>query len=63
MTDTPVLAEPVVSARGLKKKFGGKDRISKTYIYTAEPDARGTPKLRIYLPARTALCLRKIKDK
>ncbi|KQT48466.1 multidrug ABC transporter ATP-binding protein [Devosia sp. Leaf420] len=25
MTDTPVLAEPVVSARGLKKKFGGKE--------------------------------------
>jgi 1,4-alpha-glucan branching enzyme len=46
-----------------EKKFGGKDRISKTYIYTAEPDANGTPKLRIYLPARTALCLRKIKDK
>ena len=44
-------------------RFGGKDRISKTYVYTASPDVNGTPKLQIYLPARTALCLKKLKDK
>jgi 1,4-alpha-glucan branching enzyme len=46
-----------------EKRFGGKDRISKTYIYTAEPDVNGTPKLQIYLPARTALCMKKVNNK
>ena len=43
--------------------FGGYDRISKDYIYTAEKQADKKAKLRIYLPARTAVCLVKIKEK
>jgi 1,4-alpha-glucan branching enzyme len=41
--------------------FGGWDRISKEYIYTAKKQPDGKAKLRIYLPARTALCVKKIK--
>ena len=41
-------------------RFGGTDRISKEYVYTAENDSNGVPKFRIYLPARTALCVKKI---
>ena len=37
--------------------FGGFDRISKTYIYTATTHPDGKAKLQIYLPARTGLCL------
>ena len=43
--------------------FGGYDRISKDYIYTAEKQADKKAKLRIYLPARTAVCLVKLKEK
>ena len=43
--------------------FGGFDRISKDYIYTAKKDAQGVPKAQIYLPARTALCLKRVKTK
>ena len=41
--------------------FGGYDRISKDYIYTAEKQADKKAKIRIYLPARTAVCLVKLK--
>ena len=44
-------------------RFCGFDRISKTYIYTATEDVNGTPKLQIYLPSRTALCMKKVKNK
>ncbi len=37
--------------------FGGWDRISETYVYEAGLHPDGKPKLSIYLPARTALCL------
>ena len=37
--------------------FGGWDRISETYVYEARLHPDGKPKLSIYLPARTALCL------
>lgn len=37
--------------------FGGFDRISKTYVYTASTHPDGKAKLQIYLPARTGLCL------
>ncbi len=42
--------------------FGGYDRISKEYVYTAvkQPDKKN--KLQIYLPARTGICLIKIKE-
>jgi len=45
--------------------FGGHGRISTDYVYTAESDGE-TPKTEIYLPARTALCLKctkKVKEK
>ena len=42
-------------------RFGGWDRISKEYVYTAERGADKTPRIRIYLPARTALCMTKLK--
>ena len=41
--------------------FGGWDRISKDYVYTSEKQPDGTYKLRIYLPARTGLCMMKVK--
>ena len=43
--------------------FGGHDRISKEYIYKAEKQADKKAKIQIYLPARTAICLIKLKDK
>ena len=42
-------------------KFGGFDRISKDYIYTATKHPDGNAKLQIYLPARTGLCMVKKK--
>ena len=50
-------------------RFGGWDRISEEYVYTATEGADGMPKLQIYLPARTGLCMiktgreMKIKEK
>ena len=43
------------------KKFGGWDRISKEYVYTAKKDADGKAKLQIFLPPRTAFCMKKVK--
>ncbi len=42
-------------------EFGGFDRISKSYIYTATKHPDGNAKLQIYLPARTGLCMVKKK--
>jgi 1,4-alpha-glucan branching enzyme len=42
-------------------RFGGWDRISKEYVYTAERGKDKKTKIRIYLPARTALCMVKLK--
>ena len=42
-----------------EKRFGGYDRISLDYVYSASDDTENIPKLRIYLPARTALCMKK----
>ena len=41
--------------------FGGWDRISKTCDYAAVKHPDGLCKLQLYLPARTALCLGKVK--
>ena len=41
--------------------FGGYDRISKEYVYTAEKQEDGTYKVRIYVPARTGFCIVKVK--
>ncbi len=40
-------------------RFGGFDRISETYVYTATEHSDGTAKFRIYLPSRTGLCMTK----
>ena len=40
--------------------FGGFDRISKTQIYVANKLLDKTTKLQIYIPARTAICMKKI---
>ena len=43
--------------------FGGYGRISKEYVYTAEKHQRGKKaQFRIYLPARTGICLQRIKE-
>ena len=42
-------------------QFGGWDRISEKQVYHASIHPDGKPKLQIYLPARTGLCLGKIK--
>ncbi len=44
------------------ESFGGYDRISKEYVYTAEKQPDKKAKLQIYLPARTGICLQKIKE-
>ena len=45
------------------EEFGGYGRASKEYIYTATKHPDKKAKLQIYLPARSAVCLIKIKDK
>ena len=44
------------------ESFGGYDRISKEYVYTATKHPDKKAKLQIYLPARTGICLQKIKE-
>jgi 1,4-alpha-glucan branching enzyme len=44
-----------------KEEFGGFGRISEEYEYRAEKHGDGQYKIRIYLPARTALCVAKSK--
>jgi 1,4-alpha-glucan branching enzyme len=41
--------------------FGGFDRISEEYIYTAKRHPDGKAKMQIYIPARTAFCIEKVK--
>jgi 1,4-alpha-glucan branching enzyme len=41
--------------------FGGYDRISKEYVYSAGVGDDGVPFFEIYLPARTALCVRRTR--
>ena len=43
-----------------RKEFGGYGRISETYIYNAELCDDGIYKIKIYLPARTGLVLKKL---
>ena len=45
-----------------EERFGGFDRVSTDYIYTAKKDADGTFKTQIYLPLRTGLCLKRVED-
>ena len=42
-------------------RFGGFDRISKTYIYHAAPTGEGNAEFKIFLPARSGVVLRKMK--
>ncbi len=42
--------------------FGGYDRISKDYVYTAEKHPDKKYKFQIYLPHRSGLCMKKIKE-
>jgi 1,4-alpha-glucan branching enzyme len=42
-------------------RFGGYDRISKEYVYSARIGDDGVPFFEIYLPARTALCVRRTR--
>ncbi len=42
-------------------KFGGYDRISKEYIYTATRKKGSPAEFQIYLPARTALVMKRVK--
>jgi 1,4-alpha-glucan branching enzyme len=39
--------------------FGGHDRVSKTYVYHAEKNKEGKYGIRIYLPSRCGIVLRK----
>jgi hypothetical protein len=45
------------------KAFGGWDRIDHEQICRAHKHPDGSPKLQIYLPARTGLCLKKVKSR
>ena len=40
--------------------FGGFDRVSTDYVYAARKQRDGSYKIRIYLPARTAVCLKRV---
>ncbi len=44
-----------------EERFGGWERISKEYVYTARRDLNGEYKLQIFIPARTGLCLKRLK--
>lgn len=44
-----------------REEFGGFGRVSEEYEYKAEKDPAGGYKIRVYLPARTALCVAKSK--
>ena len=44
-----------------EERFGGFDRISKEYIYTANKHPDGLYKLKIYLPPRCGVCMVKVK--
>jgi 1,4-alpha-glucan branching enzyme len=44
-----------------EKAFGGWDRISRDCVYPATKQTDGKNRLQIYLPARTALCLERVK--
>ena len=44
-------------------RFGGYDRISTTYVYTAHRNAEGKLGFQIYLPSRTAMVLKKLPKK
>ncbi len=44
-----------------REEFGGYDRISEDYVYTAEMHEDGTYTLPIYIPSRTGLCLKRVK--
>jgi len=59
--DVPTTGKYQVVMSTDEKRFGGWDRISKEYVYTAKKQPDGKAKLQIYLPARTALCLKKVK--
>jgi len=43
-----------------REQFGGFDRISEDYVYTASVHPDNNAKLQIYLPSRTAVCLKKV---
>ncbi|MBO7525419.1 MAG: alpha amylase C-terminal domain-containing protein, partial [Clostridia bacterium] len=44
-----------------RKEFGGYERVSETYVYRAVRHTDGLIKLRIYLPSRTGVILKKYK--
>ncbi len=44
-----------------ESRFGGWDRIDLNYIYTAQKQSDKTWKFPIYIPARTGLCMKKVK--
>ena len=43
------------------KDFGGTERVSKTYVYTATKKRSEPATLPIYVPSRCAFCLKKLK--
>ncbi len=44
-----------------ERVFGGWNRISEEYVYTAKKQSDGMYKFRIYMPSRTGCCIEKIK--
>ena len=42
-------------------RFGGYERISKSYVYTAEPKCDGSGEFKIFLPARCGIVIKKTK--
>ena len=46
-----------------RKEYGGQERISEQYVYTAKSDPSYGPGFTYYLPARSAAVLREVTDK
>ena len=59
----PTAGEYRVTFSTDEARFGGWDRVSENYVYTAGKHPDGKPKLQIYLPARTGFCLEKLPRK
>ena len=58
---TPKAGKYQVALSTDERRFGGAGRVAEEYVYTASAHPDGFPKLQIYLPARTGICLKKVR--
>ena len=58
---TPKAGRYQVALATDERRFGGHGRVAEAYVYTAAAHPDGFSKLQIYLPARTGICLKKVR--